>query len=385
MNILYLITFYRVGDGTSAGVYSQIDVDKSVCDDYLVVTKEIKSAQEGLNIVTNAQKKVICNFIKKGDLVVHFFRGHFSNLLLEMLQLTGNNIPVIITVCQSPSYKNLWLTPFELKHAWQIVFIDKAAYNNRIIRFIPDRSKMQIYLTGKKNIHHYNDIHKIDNNTNIVFGRGSTSIKCPKNMFEVFDKIEIPNKLFRIVGIEGDSWIRDEAAKRDNVEVYGLLPLCEWEEVCNSFDVFLYQLPKDCYASLDGTLGLAMMLKKPVVYMGCEAPKERFRHAINGFVANTVEEMAHYATLLGKDENLRKKIGEAGRESCINDFKYEERVEKYQEVYKRLTIYRPYKIPISYVIQFFFNNKQESQIYLKGKFREWFPIFFRFYKKIKNG
>ena len=384
MNILYLITFYRVGDGTSSGLYSQIEMDRSFYDDYLIVTKEIKSAQDELKIVTNKQQQSIINFISKGPIVIHFFRGHFSNLLLEMLQFAGYQTPVVITLCQSPSYKNLWLTPFELKHARKIVFIDKAAYNNDLVSFIPKNVKVQIYLSGKDIYRNFEHIPKIDNNGKIIFGRGSTSIKCPKTMFEVFDKIEIPNKLFRIVGIDGESWIKDEAAKRDNVEVYGQLPLSEWEVMCNSFDVFLYQLPEDCFASLDGTLGLAMLLKKPVVYMGCEAPKERFQHGKNGFVANSVDEMAHYATLLGKDADLRKKIGEAGRESTIKDFSPEVREQKYNEVYEDLCCHDTYTIPLSYSLKFLTKNKEQVIIYFRGWLREIFPSIFSFYKKLKD-
>lgn len=383
MNIIYLVSFYRVGDGTSAGVYSQIETDKSTYDDYLIVTKEIKSAQDGLKIVTNKQRQIIADFISKGPIVIHFFRGHFSNLLLEMLQLAGYHTPVVITVCQSPSYNNLWLTPFELKHAWQIVFIDKAAYNNSLVGFIPENVKTQIYLSEKGIYRNFETIPKSDNKGKIVYGRGSTSIKCPKTMFDVFDKIDVPNKLFRVVGIEGDSWVKDEAAKRDNVEVLGQLPIDKWEEVCNSFDVFLYQLPNDCFSSLDGTLGLAMLLGKPVVYMGCEAPKERFRHGENGFVANSIDEMAHYATLLGRDKTLREKIGEAGRLSTIKDFQPEERVRKYKDVYNRLDHHEKYEIPLSYVLKFLAKNKKQVKIYLRGWLREMFPTLFSLYQKLK--
>ncbi len=383
MNILYLITFYRVGDGTSSGLFSQIEIDKSFYDDYLIVTKKISSSQDGLNIITIDNKKEIEIFTQKGPLIIHYFRGHCSNILLDALQLVGFSTPVVTTICQSPSYNNLWLTPFELKHTWQFVFIDKSAYNNKLISFLPDNVKCQIYLSGKGIYKDFSYLKKVDNGDKVVFGRGSTSIKCPSTMFDVFDKIDIPNKLFRIVGIDGDSWVKEEAAKRSEVEVLGQLPQKEWEAVCNSFDVFLYQLPDDCYASIDGTLGLAMLLEKPVVYMGCDAPKERFTHGVDGFVANSIDEMAHYATLLGKDKELRVKIGKAGRVSTIRNFKPEIRNQKYREVYGRLNKHITFKIPLSYKVRFLCKNKIQARIFLRGILRYLFPNVFSLYKRIK--
>ena len=153
-----------------------------------------------------------------------------------------------------------------------------------------------------------------------IFSFAYSSLVCDnKDMFEVFDRIECPTKEFHIVGVDKEgNWVADEAKKRNNVVMYGFLPFSEWVEVCKTFDIFLYELPVDCHASIDGTLGLAMWMKKPVVYYGCEPPKERFDNEVNGYVAETPEEIVKYSNLLAQDYELRKRIGQAGRDSIEN-------------------------------------------------------------------
>lgn len=380
MNIIYLITKFEDGDGTTSGLTSQIRIDKDVLNNYLIVAKIINTSNCTYNIASIKNKKLISDFLKKGNVCIHYFKGASSNILMDMIALVGKQVPIIATICQVPSYHNLWLTPFELKNIWHFVFIDKAAYNNKLIKFLPNKVKSQIYCSGFNIYKDYSNVPKREPDGKIVYGRGSSSIKCPKDMIDLFNKIDVPNKVFRIVGIEEDSWIREEAKKYSNVEVYGMLPGNEWIEMCNSFDVFLYQIPKDCHSSIDGTLGLAMLLGKPVVYMGSEAPKERFHDNKNGFVANNADEFVEYATKLGKDSMLRKKIGEKGRLSTMRDFTPEERTKSYMEIYKSLVHYQ-FKIPALYWLEFFLKNKNQAKQYLFGIMRFSFPKTYNFYNK----
>ena len=172
-------------------------------------------------------------------------------------------------------------------------------------------------------------------------------------MFEVFDNIDVPNKEFHIVGIPRDgNWVHKEALKRHNVKFYGFLPYEEWFDVCKTFDVVLYQIPEESHASIDGNLGLPMLMKKPSVYYGSEAPKERFINGVNGFIANNKKEISYYATLLGKNFELRKRMGEKARETTISNFSYKKKMSLYEKVYHEATLYDNVKIriPLSYYI-----------------------------------
>lgn len=362
MKILYLIYEYQEYGGASTALRAQIENDCGFYSEYLVVAGEVGLCESPIRITTSSDCDTICQFIDTDEkLVVYYVKSCPSTILYDILDLFKKKPIVVIQCDQSPSYRNLWLSPFELKVAWHIVFIDKSSFNDSLIQFIPEACRSMCYSTSNYIYKEFSGIPKSDNNGKIVFGRGSSMNKCSKEMFDVFDKIDVPNKVFRIVGIpEGDNWVRREASRRNNVEVYDFQPGEKWETLCNSFDVFLYQLPTDSYASIDGTLGLAMLLKKPCVYMGSPAPKERFHHGENGYVANTIEEMAEYATLLGRDPELRNRIGERARETTIEEFRPEVSIEKYKQIYNNLDYRTAFKIPLSY--KFFFCRNNDMQI-----------------------
>lgn len=356
MNLLYLFHNYKDGDGGSSAIDFFIEIDKNYCDSYLVVCKQ-KETTKTINIVEETEIKIIKEFLLKPDILIHYVRSAQSNILEHILKIAGRKIPVVSTVIQSPSYKRLLLSPYEIRNTNYFVFIDKTAYNNSIISFIPTEIRTSIYLVQSKNnlrLEQTKDILLEPNKGSVVFGRGSTMNKCPKDMFTVFDKIDIKDKIFRIVGIpEGDNWVRKEAAKRNNVEVYPQLSFTEWFNICKTFDVFLYQLPFDSYASIDGTLGLAMYMRKPVVYMGSDAPKERIVHGENGYIAHSVCEMAQYATLLGNDYYFRKKIGEEGRKGAIRMAVENNAEARFHEIYNKVYSLNVKKnIPLSYQLKY---------------------------------
>ena len=354
LSILYVISIYKVGDGASSSVNMQIN--DNVKHDYLVVAKWLYSSEEGLNIMEFNKHKLEEELKNHRYDIIHYVKGTNSDILIKVLQVVhklGQHIPVLTTVCQNPDYSYLLLSPYELHHSSHFVFIDKASYNTPIISFIPQECKSQIYLISDKMEKMTRGlVYQNRNDGRIIFGRGSTLSKCPKDMFEVFDKIDCPGKEFHIVGVaKNDNWVAEEAKKRSNVVMHGFLPYNQWFEVCKTFDIFLYQLPVYCHASIDGTLGLAMSMNIPVVYYGCEAPKERFENGKNGFVAETKEDIIKYANLLASDFELRKKIGEAGRNSISKKIGTSEtRIQKYIIAYQRCieTPNKSFKVPIRY-------------------------------------
>lgn len=351
MNVLYITSYCDAKDGVSSAVFSQYEMDEKFVGEQMIIYKWKDCIPDYYNAVSSNNKETIRDFVNKGPLLIHYFRGIPSNILKQVLKIVGQENPIIMTVCQSPFFKPLLLSPFEIRTAWKIVFIDKTSYTCSLLDFLPIEKKTMTYLSSDLYIKETETLRRPQNSPYIIYGRGSTIAKCPHNMFEVFDKINILNKKFVIVGIpDGNNWVRKEAAKRDNVEVYGMLSQNEWFKMCASFDIFLYHLPLSSYASVDGNLGLAMLMRKPVVYMGSDAPKERFVHGENGYVADSIEDMAMYATALGQDRELRYTIGENARKSTIKDFNGRERMKVYKNIYETVTknIHSP--IPLSYYI-----------------------------------
>lgn len=366
-----------MGDGVSNALYSQID-NKNNWDEYLVVCKWKYLVQDHFHIVefNNETQEELC---QTSFDCIHYFKGTSSNILEQVMSTYKRRnieIPVLTTVCQSVSYKTLMLSPYEIKATDHFVFIDKASYNNPIISFIPKDLKAQIYLSSPEELKRKTDKVKFKENSNgvIIYGRGSTLSKCPKNMFEVFDKIDIPDKLFYIVGIPlTDNWVRKEAKKRENVIVYPPLPYDKWFDVCAEFDICLYQIPENSHASIDANLGLPMLMRKPVVYYGPDAPKERFEHGKNGFVAANVDEIPYYATLLGKNEDMRRKIGKCARESSLSMLSYQKRIDSYNKIYSNLKKHvLSVNIPLKYYL-----------IYIRYNYRRIFRSFFNFYTRPK--
>lgn len=360
MNILYLISYYDISDGSSNAVFSQLKIDQKLHGDYLVCCRWKKKVQKDTNIIECTDIDVLSDFLKREGLIIHYFKAITSDILdrvVSMLRkLEIRNVPILMTVCQSPSFPPYLLSPFEIHNVSHFVFIDKTAYADKVHSFIPIQYTSLIRLASvspERMIR--TDISTTNKDkSKVVFGRGSTLSKCPRNMFEVFDKIDVPNKFFYVVGIpKGDNWVRKEAEQRTNVAVYDIMPREEWETLCSSFDVFLYHLPNICHASLDGNISTAMLLRIPVVYMGCDAPKERFLNGQNGFVANDVDEMAYYATLLGSNEELRKRIGEEGRSSTIRMFPMSAREEGFTKLYSQISKPVNIHIPLSYYFLYF--------------------------------
>lgn len=353
MNILFLISYYKIGDGTSAALYSQIKGDAKLTN-YLVLCKWKITAQEDLNIRELKESSELLGYYEKYRFdLIHYFKATFSDLFNLTVDGLGKKmrLPVLTTVCQRPSFKNHLLSPYELRHSSHFVFIDKTSYNDPLLDFIPVVRKSQIYLSSEDHLKEKTASVPFKKNEEgvIVYGRGSTLSKCPQNMFEVFDAIQVPGKRFCIVGIpQGNNWVREKAAGRKDVLLYDLLPYEEWFEVCKTFDVCLYQIPKDSHASLDANLGLPMLMGKPVVYYGAEAPKERFIHGVNGFVAQTCDEMAQYATQLGLDEGLRKSVGEAARQKNIEMFSYAKRMDAYHRLYSSIGGEPVLHVPLRY-------------------------------------
>lgn len=370
MKILYIISIYNIIDGASSALYSQIQIDNKLYSDYLAVADTIESKQDDLKLVYSRDREIIIKFINTDErVVVHYIKARNSSVLYDTLKFFKRLPPVVLQCVQSPSFYPWWISPFELKVAWHIVFIDKSSYMDALIQFIPNSKRSAIYCSSYSIYGDYSNVPTTDNHGRVVFGRGSSFDKIPKNVLEVFDKINVPNKLFRIVGVgQGDNWLRRACEGRDDIELIPKQPLEDWQRICNSFDVFLYQLPDFCYASIDATLGLAMLLRKPCVYMGAPAPKERFhKNNENGFIANSVDEMAKYATMLGLNPELRKIVGEKGRETTIQEFRPEIRIAAYKIIYEHLEKNEKFHIPIGYRYNFYKKNRQQLQIILNNK------------------
>ena len=348
MKIISVIDWFKIGNGATSAIttinsfFKDGGIDYSVLFDYskgvLPENTHKWSDDLFLQIVDNRK-----------DVIVHYYlsggkkgRGIFFKLV-NCCKFHGLTIPIVTTVLQRPSYAYCMLSPYIIHHSSHIVFIDKASYNDSLYSFIPAERKSMFYCNFPFPAH---EIAKLDQlakvrdnhnkNERFVYGRGSVINKCPQDTIEVFEQIDVGPKYFVICGVDDDSWIAKKARYKKNIKTYPNKSFEEWKLICSTFDVFLYYLPKDTYSSLDGNLGLAMRLGIPPIVYGPDAPKERIVQGVNGFVAETKDEILRYAKLLFEDDELRKTIGKNARDMTYSMFHGRQTLDGYVSLYKRL-------------------------------------------------
>lgn len=370
--VLILHHQYTETDGSSIALRGYLKDNNDIAY-YKVLSR--KATFHDINIIEVNSWKDIRDELDKEDYdVIHNFRFIGYELFqwtIKSLKYLNKNIKIITTINQRPSYVGTLISPLEIRHSDYIVLIDSTAYNDPILKFIPNKRKQKIYYCTSENKNLFEELYlerKKRTDSDIVkFGRGSTINKCPLDMIDNFSKIDYDKKEFHIVGIPDRSWVKEQTIGKSNIFTYPLLPVKDWLNILKEIDIFLYQLPSNAYSSLDGTLGAAMLLGIPVVYYGPEAPKERFKNGINGYVAESTEQLIDYCTKLANDKELRHRIGEAGRQSTLKQFDWETTVKSYNELYGANKNYQKIRVPLSYKLLFFRNSfKKYFRWYLEG-------------------
>lgn len=331
-NIAVLIDVYnRYGGACKAAHSYSSSVKDYGYNSYVVCNNTLKGeiAPEGVYELNSIEK---CrNFLVQNHIdVIHYFKaskgllnGSLFKKMVVAAEKVDNEIRILTTVCQQPSYGKYILTPFEIRHSDHILFIDKTAYNDPMFNFIPEERKSWIYLTASKSMIHnsimdnYVKQNYETNNNTIVFGRGSTLNKCPKDTISIYDRIGVPeDKKFVVVGVpEEPNWFTKEVKKRggNDIHTYPMQLPMDYLKIVSSFDILLYYLPKVSYSSRDGSLRDAMRLGLPVVVYGPPVLKETVINGVDGFYAETKDEFVRYAELLAKDASLRETMGRSAR------------------------------------------------------------------------
>lgn len=330
-SIIILVDSYNTNGGASKSIRDCIKTLKQRGRDVQIYCsrcsyQELPDNVRVVRSVSALHKALLSNdsdvaiFFKAAKSLVD--RSIFSKFLAARKELT-KKIHVITVVCQQPSNPKTILTPFVIEHSDHLVFIDKTAYHDPLYSFIPEERKSWTYLSipddGPNPLDKYVKTDYSLKNGTVVFGRGSSFNKCPKNVLEPFDKMNLAfRKKFVIIGVPKQAnWLSKQIGERDDVETYPLVEFDEWMSYVSSFDIGLYCLPQNAHSSIDGTLGQMMRVGLPVIVGGAPAPKERIIHGENGFIADTVEDVIHYSELLANNPELRERIGQRARQTTI--------------------------------------------------------------------
>lgn len=369
MKILFIIDKYSHYAGASKALADIINGNSELDDPILLCkTHHSKGIQEPFVVIEGNAITAVDICISERYAVIHYFKADGCDLLIKtskLLKKKGLNIPIITTVCQKPSFNPFLMGPEELKSSDYLVFIDKAASKDPLYKFIPDSQKYVVYCGSPAETIRKTEsiISKYSHlvNEKIVIGRASQLIKFPMDSFDIYDQLSMPIEVRIIGGGSQISLIEKESKCHTTYKtsLLGNLPYDQYLDEMGKFDVFLYYLPQTGYSSIDFTLGEAMLLKKPCVYMGPDAPKERFIHGVNGFLANSKEELVKYCNLLINDKELRKRIGNEARKTTVKDFSFDATIHGYRHLYNiaiNNPIPRCYDIPYKFKIFCKLNN-----------------------------
>lgn len=368
MKVLFIIERYLSNAGASSAMRQYIFNNPELEEPVAFCGSCNKKDGDTLLVQEAGADAVLDYYLAHGYRCIHYFRSDRWNLFEALMQAAtrrGIRLPVITTVCQKPSYLPCMLRPYEIECSDYLVFIDKAAYGDDLYAFIPEERKMLNYLGSTKarsqQIIDLADANIPDNRIPVI-GRASTLNKCPDDMFEVFDRLDNPKKILIIGGEGGElqAKIQEQAAQRREqyeVEITGYLPRTEYLKRLTEIDIYLYHLRPDAYSSLDATLGTAMRMKKPCVYMGPPAPEERFEQGVNGFVAKSNDELVRYTNMLLHDAALREQLGSNARESTLRDFGAEKTIQNFNILYHKLVngeALPPLCVPLSFRLYFLY-------------------------------
>lgn len=247
--------------------------------------------------------------------IIHWFRSDQNKIFLDLIKAVNKRSfclpPIITTLCQKPTVIEYELHPIEIHHSNKIIFISQSINDLFQYKVVPSIQKTMIYFGSNFKFLTPKSIY-LKSNELILFGRGSTLNKCPENMVINFNEINYKRKKFYIAG-EGDSTAHREKSKNAGLlrSVYfiGFLKMEQWVKFLNKIDIFLYELPKNSFSSIDYTIQHAMAMGLPVVLMGPKSPRELIQHKKNGFIARNRNEFIKFAELLAYDSSLRESIG----------------------------------------------------------------------------
>ena len=221
-NIIYCIDYYISNGGAFTALYQLVQENKSL-NSYKIFCRNYENPE--FNIYKGTGESILNEYVKGKYDLIHWFHANGNSLFIELYKAIKNkniSVNIITTICQQPDFKYFLLSPLEIKASDKLVFIDKTAYKNKLLSFLPNEKKSFIYFGISKH-----SLKLIENilltssplkNNIITYGRGSSLNKCPKDLITIYDKIESPKK-FIIIGDGDNKWLTKEINKRNDYSI----------------------------------------------------------------------------------------------------------------------------------------------------------------------
>jgi glycosyltransferase involved in cell wall biosynthesis len=135
------------------------------------------------------------------------------------------------------------------------------------------------------------------------------------------------------------TWIGDgkdlkiiEEFKNSGIEVTGWVERPEVIRKLAGIDVYVQP---SLWEGMPISLIEAQAMGIPGVVMNVVGNRDIISHGVNGFIANNLQEFIHYTRVLCKDNELRNKMGDAGRALAIKRFNSDRVISETLEVYSK--------------------------------------------------
>ncbi len=165
------------------------------------------------------------------------------------------------------------------------------------------------------------------NSNEIVIGRLSRPdpAKFPTDFPESYESLGLQNARFRVMG-----WTEELFQKWPDHrfgQAWDLVPPLKESQVSflHSLDLFIYELGPDLLESWGRTIVEAMLTGVvPLIQAGKGHLEELVVHGETGFVCESREDFGHYARLLERDRDLRRKLSVAARDYAVTQLCDEE-------------------------------------------------------------
>jgi len=186
-----------------------------------------------------------------------------------------------------------------------------------------------------------NEFDKIEPVPHDTFNIGYTGTvdycKIHPDFIEMFNKADIPNVQYIIVGGDSHKSMEEEARVKGCINKLKFTgKVSNVKEYLAEFDVFAYPLQRENYGTGEQVLIEAMCAGIPQVVFA-DGPEEYVvQDGITGFVANSKKEFIEAIQKLYSNDSLRRKMSAASKKYAKENFTIDRPVKSWLKIYQEL-------------------------------------------------
>jgi glycosyltransferase involved in cell wall biosynthesis len=269
--------------------------------------------------------------------ILHIHWWMKNDLMSQFLRVMINcPVPYKVLTCDVyPCGPDFRLSDVEIAFADKIVFDGESSLE--AYPEIPSIKKS--FVVGGTDLSSYESKPRRRNDKKFRIARGSTltPLKCPENLIELVQPIfdRVPEAEFHIFG-DGPLLSRfradiDEKKLTDKIILRGWVK--DFAAEVADFDVYLYHLPKESFASSELNLQGVMAAGIPLVVMPSDGTAWMFRHEKDSLVSTNSRDCVSHVVKLARSTTLRRQLSLGARQRANLDFGLINMLKGYRKLY----------------------------------------------------